>query len=164
MDTPQNIVLSLLSNYVLMVTTVAWFLAQVIKVFYYYATDKEFNLMHFLEAGGMPSAHSATVSALSISIGLVYGWDSPFFAIALVTALIVMYDATGVRREAGRQALLLNKIVEEIYASDGEKIKKLKELIGHTPLEVVAGAAIGIIIAFVSYGGLLALSFSNFLK
>jgi acid phosphatase family membrane protein YuiD len=146
-----DFILSLLSNYVLVVTTIAWFLAQVIKVFYYYAVDKEFNLFHFLEAGGMPSAHSATVSALTISTGLFFGWDSPYFAISIVLALIVMYDATGVRREAGQQALLLNKMVEEIYASDGEKIKKLKELIGHTPLEVVVGSAIGIVVAFLSY-------------
>ncbi|MFA4858974.1 MAG: divergent PAP2 family protein [Candidatus Margulisiibacteriota bacterium] len=143
---------AMLANYVLVVVVVAWFLAQVIKVFYYWVKDKKFNLLHLLEAGGMPSAHSATVSSLTISLGLVFGWDSPLFVISLVLALVVMYDAAGVRLEAGRQALLLNKIVEEIYAADKEKIKKLKELIGHTPLEVVAGAAIGILIAFLMYG------------
>ncbi|MBU0686453.1 MAG: divergent PAP2 family protein [Candidatus Margulisbacteria bacterium] len=146
-----DIVNSLLVNYVLVIVAFAWFAAQVIKVFYYWIVDKEFDILHFFEAGGMPSAHSATVSALTIAVGLVYGWDSPLFAISVVLALIVMYDATGVRREAGRQALLLNKMVEEIYASDGDKIKKLKELIGHTPLEVIVGATIGVVIAFVSY-------------
>ena len=143
---------ALFNNYILVVTGVAWVTAQVIKVFYYWVVDKEFNLIHLFEAGGMPSAHSATVSALTISTGLTIGWNSPYLAIALVLALIVMYDATGVRREAGRQALLLNKMVEEIYASDGEKIKKLKELIGHTPFEVIIGSAIGVIIAYAAYG------------
>ena len=152
MQTINDVIVALLSNYILVVTGLAWFSAQVIKVIYYFVVDKEIDLYHFLEAGGMPSAHSATVSALTISIGLVYGWHSPLFAIAIVLALIVMYDATGVRREAGRQALLLNKMVEEIYASDGEKIKKLKELIGHTPLEVIIGSVIGVSIAFLVYG------------
>ena len=146
-----DIVTSLLSNYVLVVVSISWFTAQVIKVIYYYVVDKEFDWLHFFEAGGMPSAHSATVSSLTISLGLVYGWDSPLFAIAIVLALIVMYDATGVRREAGRQALLLNKIVEEIYASDRDKIKKLKEMIGHTPFEVIIGSGIGVAIALISY-------------
>lgn len=147
-----DIIADLLANYVLVVASVAWFTAQVIKVIYYFVVDKEFDWLHFFEAGGMPSAHSATVSALTISLGLVYGWNSPLFAISIVLALIVMYDATGVRREAGRQALLLNKMVEEIYASDRDKIKKLKEMIGHTPFEVVVGSAIGVFIAFLIYG------------
>lgn len=141
----------LFSNGPLVVTSIAWFLAQVIKIFYYRSQEGYYNFMHFFEAGGMPSAHSATVSSLTLSIGLTYDFSTPLFAVCLIIALIVMYDATGVRRAAGQQALMLNKIVAEVYNKDEISHKKLREALGHDPIEVIAGALIGILVAFIAH-------------
>ncbi|MFH1542487.1 MAG: divergent PAP2 family protein [bacterium] len=140
-----------LANYVLTSVTISWFLAQSIKVVIYWIRDKEFSLWHFFEAGGMPSAHSATVTALTLSILLTYGLQSPLFVISIVFALIVMYDATGVRRAAGKQAEILNKIVDDIYSTGKVKVEKLKEILGHDPFEVVCGAALAVIVTSLIY-------------
>ncbi|HWJ02527.1 MAG TPA: divergent PAP2 family protein, partial [Verrucomicrobiae bacterium] len=103
----------------------------------------------FLNSGSMPSSHSALVSALAVAIGEQYGFDSAFFSISTVFALIVMYDAAGVRRHAGIQAEVLNKIVEQIYPNKNLTQQRLKELIGHTPIEVFAGCLLGIIFALI---------------
>ncbi len=147
----MGILQDLFTNYPLIVASIAWFFAQVIKIMIYYFRDGKFNLMHFFEAGGMPSAHSATVTALALSCGLVFGFGSVYFAIAFVFALIVMYDATGVRQAAGNQALVLNRIMDDIYNGGVPGEKRLKELMGHTPLEVYAGVTIGVIIALAAY-------------
>jgi len=99
----------------------------------------------------MPSAHSASVTALTLGIGLTQGWNSPLFSISIVFALIVMYDATGVRRAAGKQALILNKIVEDMYDNGKNKVEKLKEILGHDPIEVFAGATLAALITLASY-------------
>ena len=99
----------------------------------------------------MPSAHSASVTALTLGIALTLGWGSPMFTISLVFALIVMYDATGVRRAAGKQAEILNKIVDDIYAGGKVKVEKLKEILGHDPIEVVAGASLAVVITLITY-------------
>ena len=100
-------------------------------------------------SGGMPSSHSALVVSMATSIGYANGFNSSIFALSATVALIVMYDAAGVRRAAGKQAAVLNEIVEELQAHRGIREEKLKELLGHTPIEVIAGAALGILIAFI---------------
>ncbi|MCX5751291.1 MAG: divergent PAP2 family protein [Candidatus Saganbacteria bacterium] len=146
-----GIIESLLSNYPLIVAGTACLAAQIIKIFYYWIRDKKFELKHLFEAGGMPSAHSASVTALFITIGIIEGFFSPYFAIAFTFAVIVMYDATGVRRAAGMQALILNRIMEDIYSAGKENPEKLKELIGHTPFEVLMGILVGIVTTLVFF-------------
>lgn len=99
-----------------------------------------------MSSGGFPSSHSAIVSALSLGIGRYYGWDSPIFAVAAVFGMIVLYDAAGVRRAAGKQAEVLNQLIERLYHGPDFAQERLKELIGHTPLEVFGGVMVGIII------------------
>lgn len=142
---------SLLSNFTFMAVSVSWFLAQAIKVVIYRFQEGHWNLWHFFEAGGMPSAHSASVTALTLAIALSLGWNTPLFTVCLVFALIVMYDATGVRRAAGKQAEILNKIVDDIYATGKVRVEKLKEILGHDPIEVVAGASLAVIVTFIAY-------------
>ncbi len=141
----------LLSNFTFIAVSVAWLLAQVIKVIIYRFGEGEWNIWHFFEAGGMPSAHSAAVTSLTLSVGLTVGWDSALFTACLVFALIVMYDATGVRRAAGKQAEILNKIVDDIYSTGKVRIEKLKEILGHDPIEVVAGVSLSVIVTFIAY-------------
>jgi hypothetical protein len=134
-----------------MVVSISWFLAQALKVVLYRFTEKQWNFWHFFEAGGMPSAHSAAVTALTLGIVLTQGWNSPLFTISLVFALIVMYDATGVRRAAGKQAEILNKIVDDIYSTGKVRIEKLREILGHDPIEVFAGATLAVVVTFTTY-------------
>jgi hypothetical protein len=135
----------------LVVVALSGFLAQIIKLFIYWMKDKELNFWHLFEAGGMPSSHSSSVTALTLGIGLTEGWSSPLFTISLVFAIIVMYDATGVRRSAGKQALILNKIIDDMYPSEKVEREKLKEILGHDPIEVIAGAVLAVIVTLVSY-------------
>lgn len=151
MELLLNLIKLLLANFVLVAVVISWFFAQAIKVVIYRFLEGKWNLWHFFEAGGMPSTHSASVTALTLAVALAYGLNSPLFAISLVFALIVMYDATGVRRAAGKQAEILNKIVDDIYSSGRVKIEKLKELLGHDPIEVVVGAMLAIIVTFIVY-------------
>lgn len=151
MDFILDIIKALLSNFTFVAIVVSWFFAQLIKVFIYWIVDKEFSLWHFFEAGGMPSAHSASVTALTLAIALTLGWSSPLFSISLVFALIVMYDATGVRRAAGKQAEILNKIVDDIYSDGKVRVEKLKEILGHDPVQVFAGATLAVILTLVTY-------------
>ena len=146
-----NLLVSLLQNFTLMAVTVSWFLAQFIKVIIYRYQEGHWNFLHFFEAGGMPSAHSASVTSLTISVALTNGVATPLFTASLVFALIVMYDATGVRRAAGKQAEILNKIVDDIYSSGRVKVEKLKEILGHDPIEVVAGATLATVITLLVY-------------
>ncbi|ESR60845.1 hypothetical protein KPL70_003861 [Citrus sinensis] len=111
--------------------------------------EKRWDSKKMLDSGGMPSSHSATVSALAVAIGLQEGSGSPSFAIAVVLACIVMYDASGVRLHAGRQAELLNQIVCEFPPDHPlSSVRPLRELLGHTPLQVVAGGILGCVVAF----------------
>ncbi|OGB90828.1 hypothetical protein A2625_07295 [candidate division WOR-1 bacterium RIFCSPHIGHO2_01_FULL_53_15] len=151
MEVIYGILAALLNNFTFVAVFISWFLAQSIKVVIYWIVDKKFSLWHFFEAGGMPSAHSASVTALTLGIALTQGWGSPLFTVSLVFALIVMYDATGVRRAAGKQAEILNKIVDDIYANGKVRIEKLKEILGHDPIEVFAGATLAAIITLITY-------------
>ena len=130
-------------NAILISAVTAWFLAQMLKIIVNILLAKKLNFQLFFSSGGFPSSHSATVSALAIGIGKYYGWDSPIFAVATVFGMIVLYDAAGVRRAAGKQAEVLNQLVERLYHGPEEQ---LKELIGHTPFEVFGGVMVGIII------------------
>jgi len=137
----------LFNNKALGVAVVAWFIAQLMKVILTIILDKRFDMNRFVGSGGMPSSHTSTVMGLSTAIGLMNGWDSTVYAISLTFALVVMYDASGVRRAVGKQAAILNKMILEIYEHKHVGQDELKELIGHTPFEVIAGAVLGILIA-----------------
>jgi len=146
-----DIFFDLILNFPLMTALVSMLIAQILKLIYYYFKDGGLDLTHFIEAGGMPSAHSAMVSALSVSIGLTIGWASPLFAIAFIFSIVVMYDAMGVRRAASKQAYILNKVVDDVYGDAKGKIEKLKEIMGHSPVEVAVGTVLGITIAYALY-------------
>ena len=134
------------SNPLLNIAVISWFVAQVIKTALNWAANGHLDLERLTGSGGMPSSHSATVCALTTASGLKYGVGSFEFAISFVVAMVVMYDAMGVRRETGKQAQLLNSVFfENILNLDGVlRQEKLKEYVGHTPLQVVAGAVLGI--------------------
>ena len=135
----------LLANRPLWVALAATLAAQVIKIVIVAATERRFAPERLLETGGMPSSHSAAVTALSATIGLQYGWSSPLFALAAVFAGIVMYDATGIRRAAGMQAQLINDLVDELghLFDEGFQPQALKTLLGHTYPQVLVGAVVG---------------------
>ncbi len=136
---------------ILYVTTLAWFVAQGLKVLIYWIRNHKINFRLFVGTGGMPSSHSAFVCSLATAIGLETGWDSPVFLLSVGMALIIMSDAAGVRRAAGQQAKILNEIVDDLYSSRPVPEKKLKELLGHTPVQVFAGAILGIVVVLVMY-------------
>ena len=146
----MRILVDIFSNYALLSAAAAWILAQLIKIIIDLVTMKRINFRLLMSSGGMPSSHSATVCALATSAGYIRGFRSLEFAMSFIFAFIVMYDASGVRRAAGEQAKILNRLVREL--EEGKKInmqKQLKELIGHTPLEVMAGALMGIMIGII---------------
>ena len=125
---------------------VAWLIAQVTKVVIGSLRTRRIDLRGLSSTGGMPSSHSAMVSALTATIGRINGPDSAAFAVALIFSFVVMYDAAGVRRAAGRQAAVLNRVVDDLFAQRGLQEERLRELLGHTPVQVFAGAALGIAI------------------
>lgn len=142
--------LGIFKNYCLMSVALAWISAQIIKIFTGYFKGGKVSVTKFLcGTGGMPSSHSATVSALAVSSGWHFGLDSFEFAVAVLLAIIVMSDAMGVRLETGKQAKIINKIIPEIFSGKGDMEANLKELIGHTPFQVLVGSILGIIIAVV---------------
>ena len=135
-----------LTNKYLYVPFLVWFCIQVFKVVYELITTKKFNFKRIIGAGGMPSSHSAVVTCLATLIGKSEGTDSIMFAMATIFAMVVMYDAAGVRRAAGKQAHLLNKIIETPGLTGVEVQEKLVEVLGHTPLQVIVGATLGIVV------------------
>ncbi len=125
-----------------------WFAAQTLKIPIYYVVERKWNFGRFFGSGGMPSSHTAMVVALGMMVGFIHGFDTVDFAICTVLAMIVMYDAAGVRRETGTQATVINQILKDVLI-DGKPIsdEQLKELVGHTPLEVLGGAMLGILVS-----------------
>lgn len=124
------------------------FIAQLLKMIFYYANNKKINFKILTETGGMPSSHSAFVIGMTTSIAAINGYRSIEFAISLGYAMVVMYDAAGLRRSAGKMAAVLNKIVDEVYAKhERHTSERLIELLGHTPIEVIMGGLLGIVIA-----------------
>jgi acid phosphatase family membrane protein YuiD len=139
----------LLFNPVLLSALIAWLIAQGLKVLIELISNRRMNWGLLFQAGGMPSSHSAMVSATALSAGLIYGFDSSAFSIAAVLAMIVIYDSTGVRRESGRQAALINSILEELSKGKFPPQGKLKEMLGHTPGEAFLGTLLGLSIGYV---------------
>ncbi|MBU0546564.1 MAG: divergent PAP2 family protein [Patescibacteria group bacterium] len=139
--------IAIFSNISLIASMVAWFFAQLIKfLISFYKNDKP-NWGLFMSTGGFPSSHVATVGALATSIGLNFGFDSGLFAIAIIMTSVVISDARGIRQAAGKQAKALNQIIEDLYQNKGLKMERLKELLGHTSLEIFGGAILGTFIA-----------------
>lgn len=137
----------LAANSILWVSFLAWFIAQASKVVLTILTHKKLDLRRFVGSGGMPSSHTALVVSLATALGETNGYDSYIFALSLVFAFVVMYDAAGVRRAAGKQAAVLNEIVERLQEGRDVPQEKLKELVGHTPIEVIVGAVLGFVVA-----------------
>lgn len=137
-------------NYILISAICGWSAAQILKTLIHLLVNKKFQAERLVGSGGMPSSHSATVCALATATAFECGVSSPLFAIAVILAIIVMYDARGVRRETGKQAQVLNDLLKafaDMGRTDLKADEKLKELVGHTPLQVLAGAILGICIA-----------------
>ena len=143
----MSVILDILSNRVIQTAALAWAVAQALKVLLTLAITKRFDKSRVLGSGGMPSSHSAMACAMKMAIGYREGFTSPIFALAFCFAGVVMYDATGVRRSAGRNAAVINHLMDALsgngYVFSEER---LKELVGHTPLQVLAGALLGILI------------------
>ena len=142
----MSIIPGIFYNAILISAVTAWAIAQLLKVAVSVILLRKLNFQLIFSSGGFPSSHSATVSALALGIGKYYGWDSPIFAVSAVFGMIVLYDAAGVRRAAGKQAEVINRLVERLHPSLHFDQARLKELIGHTPLEVFGGASVGIIV------------------
>jgi len=138
-------------NGIFWTSAASWIIAQSIKVALGVHREKRFNFRWFVGTGGMPSSHAAGVSALATSVGVTYGFDSVLFAIVLTFTLIVLFDAQGVRLNAGKQAEILNKMLDDIYWKKKLDEDKLKEFLGHTPIEVWAGVGLGIVISLLFY-------------
>ena len=143
----------ILQNRVLCATVLSWVVAQTIKILLAVRREKRFDFRWLGGMGGMPSVHSAGVAALATGVGMQEGFNTAGFAVAVVFALVTMFDAQGVRRAAGKQAVILNKMISEVYTSGQVSEERLKELIGHTPTEVLVGAVIGFLLAVWICGG-----------
>lgn len=144
-------IFDIINNDVLIVSLAAWLIAQIAKIVINAIVTKKFDIERLVGDGGMPSGHSATVTAMALMTGFRCGFSSPVFGLAMVLAIIVMHDATGVRQEAGKHArsiIELTEIFNEYIAEDDDELKleKLKTLVGHTPLQVVCGAGVGIVV------------------
>jgi acid phosphatase family membrane protein YuiD len=146
--------LDIITNHMLLAPIIAWAVAQVLKIFTYLVVEKEFVLKRLISDGGMPSAHSATVIALAVMSGWTQGFGSAAFAISMILAVVIMRDAVGVRRESGVNASIIKLLAKRSNSQlkDGEehiKTDMLKELVGHTPLQVACGCIIGIIVCII---------------
>ena len=135
---------SLLNNHVLLASFLAWAIAQVSKTILELFQHRKLVLSRLVSSGGMPSSHSALVTGLATATGRMVGVSSPLFAITVVLASIVMYDAAGVRRAVSIQARILNQMIDEAFQGSPMAEKRLRELIGHTPIQVFVGALLGI--------------------
>ena len=136
----------------LITALIGWFAAQLLKIPFTLVTEKRLMVSRFFDSGGMPSSHSAFTSALAAGVGLTEGFDSVSFALAFVLAFVVMYDAAGVRWSAGEHAKILNRLTEHLRLTEnGKEFDRLKTLLGHTPLEVICGAVLGIAIALIRH-------------
>lgn len=135
------------NNRILLSAIIGWAVAQSIKVTIGVIKKKRFDFRWFVGTGGMPSSHASGVVAMATSVGLKFGFDSSIFAIVLVFTIIIMFDAQGVRRAAGKQAEVLNRIMEDIQYKRKVGEDRLIELLGHTPFEVLAGALVGVLVS-----------------
>ncbi|HLB65499.1 MAG TPA: divergent PAP2 family protein [Anaerolineales bacterium] len=139
--------LALFDNRALVACMIAWGLAQALKLPIEYALTRTWDWSLLLRAGGMPSSHSALVSAAAHAIGLTEGFDSPIFALAIAIAMVVIYDATGIRRQAGRHAEIINAMVRDLVEGHPLRQEQLREVLGHSPFEAFVGLVMGILVA-----------------
>ena len=148
----MTIIQELWSNQWLITALLGWFIAQLLKIPVTFIFEKRLDFSRFWGSGGMPSSHSAFTTSLTTAIGLTNGFNSFEFALSFVMAFIVMYDAAGVRQSAGKQANILNQVLDYLKLTEnGEPYQQLKTLLGHTPFEVVGGAILGIVIGFIRH-------------
>lgn len=147
----MNFFEQLIQNKVFTVTVICWFLAQFTKIAIGITREKRFNFKWLVGTGGMPSSHCAATAALATTLGLEYGFNTGIFAIGLGFAVVTMFDAQSARRAIGKQAEALNKMVDDIYSKKPIKEERLAELIGHTPVQVLAGAGLGIVFGYFLY-------------
>lgn len=140
-------ILDVINNQALIAGLVAWILAQVLKVPIEYISKRRWNWSLLLQAGGMPSSHSALVVGVTHAVGLYNGFDTALFAIAFMVAMVVVYDATGIRRQAGLHAALINAMISDLAAGHPLKGEYLKEVLGHTPVEALGGVVLGLVVA-----------------
>ena len=138
---------AILQNHVLITGLTGWILAQALKIPIDLFQSRHWNWALFLAAGGMPSSHSALVTSTAAAVGLNYGFDNPLFGVAVAVAMIVVYDATGIRRQAGMQAQKINVLVEELLQGHPISQEHLREVLGHTPLEALGGVLLGLVVA-----------------
>ena len=146
LKTNMNFFEEIITNKCIYIPFLLWFFIQLFKFLTDLIVNKRVNIKRIMGAGGMPSSHSAVVSSLAILIGKDYGFNSGVFALSLIMAFVVMYDAAGIRRAAGKQATILNRILETPGLTTGEVQEKLIEALGHTPIQVFVGAIIGVIV------------------
>ena len=144
----------LINNRILWVAILAWFVAQLIKVLIELVQTRKISILLLVSSGGMPSSHTSFVIAMTMGVGIQQGFDSALFAIAAVISMIVMYDAAGVRRAAGKQAEVINMLTTSLENQGIQIDKKLKELLGHSPIEVFAGGLLGILVAYIFYSSI----------
>lgn len=149
----EAFLLALFANKVLVAAVSAWTIAQTVKLPLDFIAHRRWNWGLLISSGGMPSSHAALVIGASIAIGLQEGFDTPLFALAWVCAAIVIYDAMGVRRQAGDHARVLNLMIDELLTGHPLAEKELKEMLGHTPREVLGGVLLGLVMAFVVVKG-----------
>lgn len=147
----MDVLAQLISNRILIAGMAAWASAQILKTITYAIVNKTLDLKRLLGDGGMPSAHSATVTAIAVATGFIEGFDSSIFAVAIMIAFIVMHDAMGVRLETGKQAKVINDMIKLVYTEDMSPEEKLKEFVGHTPSQVVAGFVLGVFVDVVIF-------------
>jgi uncharacterized protein len=138
---------NILHNHVLLTGLAGWLLAQMLKIPIEFVRSHRWNWALFFGAGGMPSSHSALVTSTAAAVGLFYGFDNPVFGVATAIAMIVVYDATGIRRQAGMQAQKINILVEELLKGHPISEEHLREVLGHTPLEAMGGVLLGLVVA-----------------
>lgn len=139
--------MELFHNYILICGGIAWAIAQTIKVPIEYLQTRKWNWALLFRAGGMPSSHSALVTGVAHAVGLFTGFNTASFAIAATLAIVVVYDATGIRRQAGKHAELINAMINDLASGHPLKEEQLREVLGHTPIEAIAGVLLGILTA-----------------
>lgn len=137
----------LASNFVLHAVIISWFIAQCTKLIVEWIRTRKLDLRLMMSAGGMPSSHSSSVTAAMLGVGLFEGFNTPLFGLAFVVTMIVLYDAAGVRRQAGIQAHKINQIINELLQGHPLSQKQLQEVLGHTPLQVFMGFLLGVVVA-----------------
>ena len=141
----------ILHNYVLISGLIAWSIAQSLKVPVEYLQTRKWNWALLVQAGGMPSSHSALIVGITHAIGLFTGFDTPLFAFAFAVSMIVVYDATGIRRQAGKHAELINAMIEDLTSGHRLKEEQLREVLGHTPVEALGGIVLGFLVAQITW-------------